>query len=399
MTHPKARLGWTGLFFKTGSVDVNIQDPAGEIPFYTCGKKILSVTEGAFNGEALLVAGNGDVGTVIYHKGGPFQAYQRTYVIQGFSRWDTRYLAYQLEGNFKQKMKEKSIGSVLQFITIGDIKGFEVFIPPIPTQTAIADYLDRKTAAIDTLIAKKEELIRELDAYRQALITETVSKGLNPDVAVRQSGVAGLGEIPAHWQVVKTGKVLRYIKGKAVPKEDLALEGGASQRFWRTGDFWNLNNREKDEVFVTNSTGLVWKNEDELVICFDGFNSEIGKGTVGMARFEGEGYIDSHLELVTPRSTQVHKRFLEYVHCTSWMESAIVRWARGAIAYSAGYAKYELQLPLPPLPEQEAIAAHLDARLAGFRRTREIASKQIAMLKEYRASLISEAVTGKLAIK
>lgn len=64
----------------------------------------------------------------------------------------------------------------------------------------------------------------------------------------------------------------------------------------------------------------------------------------------------------------------------------------------AGYAQYDLQIPLPPLPEQEEIAAHLDTRLAGFRRTREIALKQIAMLKEYRASLISEAVTGKLAI-
>lgn len=345
---------------------------------------------------ALCVGRVGSCGAVNHHKYPVFISDNALVVRPTRDSVATSFLEYVFRAtNFAPLINQ----GAMPLLTGGDLADLRVPLPESHIQTAIADFLDCKTAAIDTLIAKKEELIRELDAYRQALITETVSKGLNPDVAVRQSGVAGLGEIPAHWQVVKTGKVLRYIKGKAVPKEDLALEGGASQRFWRTGDFWNLNNREKDEVFVTNSTGLVWKNEDELVICFDGFNSEIGKGTVGMARFEGEGYIDSHLELITPRSTQVHKRFLEYVHCTSWMESAIVRWARGAIAYSAGYAKYELQLPLPPLPEQEAIAAHLDARLAGFRRTREIASKQIAMLKEYRASLISEAVTGKLAIK
>jgi len=278
-------------------------------------------------------------------------------------------------------------------LSVEVIERVRVGRPPLATQTAIADYLDRTTAAIDALIAKKELLIEELRKYLKAKTTEVVLRGLNEHAPLKQSPVAAMGLIPAHWQVAKTARVLKYVKGVAVPKEALATEGEESKRFLRTGDYWNVNGYEKDKAYVENTEGLVWKAEGEMVVCFDGFNSVAGKGTVGMARFEGEGYIDSHLELITPKDG-FSKRYLEYVHFTDYLEHEILKAARGAIAYSAGYGKYDLFIPAPPYVEQEVIALHLDQLLTSVAPLMANIRNQLKDLRLLRTALVAEKVSA-----
>ena len=306
---------------------------------------------------------------------------------------DSRYFYYQLAA---KTVELNSLGRGSTFLELSStaLGELEVYAPPLDTQTAIADYLDRKTAAIDALIAKKEQLIEELRKYLKAKTTEFVLRGLNENAPLKQSPVAAMGLIPAHWQVAKTARVLRYIKGAAVPREALATEGDESNRFLRTGDYWNVKGHEKDKAYVENTEGLSWKAEGEMIVCFDGFNSVAGKGTVGMARFEGEGYIDSMLCRVVAKNQLANSKFLEYANYSTCIENQIVASARGATAMHAGHAQYDMYLALPPLDEQVTIVGFLDELFSRVRPLIENTTRQTAELKKYRTAIISEAVSS-----
>lgn len=280
--------------------------------------------------------------------------------------------------------------------TVGNI---EVHLPNLELQRQIAAFLDQETAKIDLLIEKQEKLIELLDEKLKATITEAVTKGLNPDAKMKDSGVEWIGEVPEGWVVTKFGRLAFFVKGVPVPKEDLSFEGEPEHRFLRTGDLWNPNERTKDEVFVDalNTNGLVFKSKDEMIICFDGFNREVGKGTVGFSTFEGEGFIDGMLsKIATKKPAVVSRRFLEYSAMSSISESFIVTNAQGTTAQHAGHCKGEIPLCLPSIDEQNRICQKLDAERLRITEIKKSSIKLIELLKEKRQALISEAVTGKI---
>ncbi|UNG20266.1 restriction endonuclease subunit S [Stutzerimonas zhaodongensis] len=189
-----------GVCIRTGKVDVNIQEEDGIYPFFTCSKDAKKARQFSFDCEALLVAGNGEVGYTQYYKG-KFEAYQRTYVLSDFGDMNARFLQYHYMENLVVSVKGKSIGSVIQFITLNDLRDFPVPIPSQSEQTQIARFLDHETARIDALIEEQQRLIELLKEKRQAVISHAVTKGLDPTVPMKDSGVEWLGEEPAHWSV------------------------------------------------------------------------------------------------------------------------------------------------------------------------------------------------------
>lgn len=158
----------------TGKKDVNAEAPDGQYMFFTCSKTAKRIATYSFDCEALLVAGNGEVGFTQYYKG-KFDAYQRTYVISGFRGVAPLFLRYYMSGLLPLQAQYNSVGSVIEFIKLGDLKGFAVTLPSLPEQQVIADYLDEKCAAIDAMVAEKEALIADLEAYKKSLIYETVT--------------------------------------------------------------------------------------------------------------------------------------------------------------------------------------------------------------------------------
>ena len=158
----------------TGKKDVNAEAPDGQYMFFTCSKTAKRIATYSFDCEALLVAGNGEVGFTQYYKG-KFDAYQRTYVISGFRGVAPLFLRYYMSGLLPLQAQYNSVGSVIEFIKLGDLKGFVVTLPSLPEQQVIADYLDEKCTAIDAVVAEKEALIADLEAYKKSLIYETVT--------------------------------------------------------------------------------------------------------------------------------------------------------------------------------------------------------------------------------
>ncbi|QNF13866.1 hypothetical protein FT670_05060 [Aeromonas jandaei] len=204
-THWKLRRTFhAGISIRTGKVDVNIQDDSGEFPFFTCSREAKKATQYSFDCEALLVAGNGEVGFTQYYNG-KFEAYQRTYVLSDFTEYDVQFLRYHFENNLVIAVENKSIGSVIQFITLGDLRHFPLPTPPHNEQRTIAAFLDYETSRIDRLIAQQQRLIELLKEKRQAVISHAVTKGLNPTATMKDSGVEWLGQVPEHWQCVPFG--------------------------------------------------------------------------------------------------------------------------------------------------------------------------------------------------
>lgn len=169
-----ARTFHLGLDIKTGKVDVNIQEEDGIYPFFTCSKDAKKSNQFSFDCEALLVAGNGEVGYTQYYNG-KFEAYQRTYVISNFGEFDERFLRYHFMENLVTSVKGKSIGSVIQFITLGDLRDFPIPVPSRDEQTQIACFLDHETARIDALIEEAMGGVVLLQERRSALISAAVT--------------------------------------------------------------------------------------------------------------------------------------------------------------------------------------------------------------------------------
>ncbi|MBX9889188.1 MAG: restriction endonuclease subunit S [Flavobacteriaceae bacterium] len=150
---------------KTGKLDVNAENPQGKYPFFTCSKKHTYIDNYAFEGESVLVAGNGDLNVKYFN--GKFNAYQRTYVIQPQKTLNGKYLYYFLE-TYVEKLREQSIGGVIKYIKLGNLTDAKIPLPPLATQQKIASILDKA----DELCQYNKQLIDKYDALTQSLFLE-----------------------------------------------------------------------------------------------------------------------------------------------------------------------------------------------------------------------------------
>ena len=212
----------------------------------------------------------------------------------------------------------------------------------------------------------------------------------------KDSGVEWLGQVPAHWKLTHSGLITKYVKG--MPSTELYFEPGPGRiPFLRTGDYWNSN---PQPVYVRDEPQLIKKELGEAVVCFDGFNTVLDQGTIGLFSRKLAGALDGMLWLLYTKNEHVATRkFLEYCHGSAHARSHVVADARGAIAKHAGHAVASIPVLLPPLSEQQAITAFLDRETAKIDALVAEANTAIDLLKERRSALISAAVTGKIDVR
>lgn len=266
-------------------------------------------------------------------------------------------------------------------------------------QDAIAAFLDRETARIDVLTAKKQRLIELLAEKRTTLISQAVTKGLNPAAPMKNSGAEWLGEIPAHWKVLR----LRFaIKTNPTRWEIIGLEPGAPVSFVpmeAVGEYGGLNlDAEKpiDEI----GTGYTYFRDGDVVVakitpCF-----ENGKGALATGLKNGIAFGTTELHVLRP-SESMDRLFLFYLTI-----SQPFREVGASEMYGAGGQKRvpdgfirDLRPAIPPLDEQRAIAAFLDHETARIDALIAKVKSAIGQLHEYRAALIADAVTGKIDVR
>ena len=269
-------------------------------------------------------------------------------------------------------------------------------LPPLSEQRAIAAFLDRETAQIDALVAKKERLIELLQEKRTALISRAVTKGLDPDVPLKDSGVEWLGEIPTHWEVKRVSQISEILRGKFThrPRNDPALYDGPYP-FVQTGDVTRARKEITSYRQTLNERGL-------------GVSKMFPSGTLVMTIAANIGDVavldfaacfpDSVVGFV-PRSG-IERDFLFYVFLA--MKPELLREAP---VNTQGNLNIERigsigsPIPVPSESEQRAIAAFLDRETAQIDSLIAKVQEAIDRLKELRTALISAAVTGKIDVR
>ncbi|MEN2775221.1 restriction endonuclease subunit S [Acetivibrio clariflavus] len=278
--------------------------------------------------------------------------------------------------------------------TISNFNGnkYANMILPLPSyyeQKAISNFLDQKTAEIDSLIADKEKLIELLQEKRQAIITEAVTKGLNPNVRMKDSGIEWIGEIPEHWNLRRIRYLANIRNVKAsdsdIDKTYVGLENIES----KTGKL--LTNGDDEQQFV-GETANIFKKGDVL---FGKLRPYLAKCII--ADFDGR--CTSEL-LVLKTTSYILPKYLHFFMLSPKFIDVVNSSTYGAKMPRASWDFIgNLEIPLPSIKEQEDIVEYLTEFISRIDDLISDINTQIQKLKEYRQSLISEAVTGKIDVR
>ncbi|MCT7622415.1 restriction endonuclease subunit S [Aliarcobacter butzleri] len=283
----------------------------------------------------------------------------------------------------------------------------EIFLtfPPVEEQQQIANFLDKATAKIDTLIEKQTKQIELLKEKRQAVISYAVTKGINPNVPMKDSGVEWLGEIPEHWEVSKLRFLFSFSIGLNITKANLIDEDGIPcVNYGEIHSKYGFEvNANKDslkyvdkEYLITSKTSLL--SEGDFVFAD---TSEDVKGSGNFTHVVGDSKIFAGYHTVIARLiNNYNSRYFAYIFDSNIFRTQIQLSIKGVKVFSITQAILKNCLIwFPVIEEQQQIVNYLDEKTSKIDTLIEKSNKSIELLKEKRTALISAAVTGKIDVR
>ena len=363
----------------------------GHTRFFDGDVVVAKITPCFENGKGALIRGtlNGiGFGTTELH------------VLSPGSEIDARYLYYITASDRFRRLGEAAMfGAAGQKRVPEDfVRDYRVPVPPLAQQRAIADYLERETARLDALVAEKESLLKLLAEKRQALITHAVTRGLDPDAPMRDSGIPWLGGIPAHWEVWKLGHVASIGNGSTPNRSNASYwTGGAIP--WLNSSVVNQSEATGADQFVTASAvqecHLPLVKADSVLIAITGQGRTRGRAVV----LSIDSTINQHLAFIQPERSRLRSWFLR------WTLFAAYDFLR-SISDDAGGTKgaltceqvANLRVPIPPLDEQAAILDCVGVSAGRLDFLRSATEETITIIKERRTALVTAAVTGRIDV-
>lgn len=315
---------------------------------------------------------------------------------------DGRFLFYHLlSSRFIDTVNSMTYGTKMPRASWDQIGNLALSLPPLPEQRAIAAFLDEQTAKIDALIAKKQRLLELLAEQRSALISQTVTKGLNSDAEMKDSGIKWLGKIPEHWKV-KRLKHVTNIMFSSVDK--LTYESEKPVSLCNYVDVYKNDCINSDIEFMQASASaeeirkFTLKKDDVMITKDSESFNDIAIPAYVPSELENVlcGY---HLALIRSKAIADGK-FLFWALKARPINYQFEVEATGITRYGIDqYAIGNTYSLLPPFHEQHAIAAYLDCQTAKNDTLTAKVESAIERLREYRSALISSAVTGKIDVR
>ena len=303
-------------------------------------------------------------------------------------------------GYFKDYICQLSTFNTQFNIGMRTLEKAKICFPPLPEQQKIADYLDRKCAEIDELVALQEKMIEELKAYKQSVITEAVTKGLNPNAPMKDSGIAWIGEIPKEWNVIKFFRICSIITDFVASGSFESLRVNVPYLDFpdyamlvRTIDL-SGKGKASEKVYISKHSYDFLKNSNL-------FGGEIILPNIGAS--VGDVYIVPQLyEKMSLAPNSIMFKTISYdKYWYYYFFSKAGKQAIFDICQSTAQSKFNktdlrnIKVCVPSLLEQQQIADYLDRKCAEIDELVAVKQQKIETLKEYKKSLIYEYVTGK----
>ncbi|WP_411691035.1 restriction endonuclease subunit S [Acinetobacter gandensis] len=293
-----------------------------------------------------------------------------------------------------------SVGTIQRQVKWHLLKTIQLSIPSLIEQNTIANFLDTETARIDNLISKQEKLIELLEEQRKSIISHAVTKGLNPNAPMKDSGVEWLGDVPEHW-MTPSSKHLLEIPITDGPHETPNFVDDGVPFISAEAISKGKINFDKKRGYITPELNAIYskkyspKIEDIYMV-----KSGATTGKVAMVETTEEFNIWSPLAVFRCNKNKVLPKFLLAVFNSSHFYDALVlNWSYGTQQNIGMGVLSNIEIPCPPLKEQAEIIQHLDAQNTKFDKLISTQSQLIEKLKEYRSSIISHAVTGKIDVR
>lgn len=267
-----------------------------------------------------------------------------------------------------------------------DLLNIPIPVPPLSEQKTIAGFLDKKCGAVDALIADIQQEIETLEQYKRSVITEAVTKGLDPSVLMKDSGIQWIGAMPANWECVRGKYILKYLQ-KPVKKDDGVIT------CFRDGEVTLRSNRREDGFTMADKEiGYQGVDIGDLVVHgMDGF-----AGAIGISDSRGKAS-----PILNVLGTKQNKRYIMYYLRSMAYSDVFMALSTGIRVRSCDLRwnkLAELWYPIPPLKEQEEIVTYIDETIQKTNKIIFDKQTQIETLESYKKSLIYEYVTGKKEI-
>ena len=378
------------VIIKNGKDYKDVQVNEGGFPVIGSGGEFAKASNYLYDGEVILMGRKGTINKPLYFKGKFWSVDTMFYCIPRKAVCG-KYIYYQAT-IFPFNLYSTS--TALPSMTQSDLCNNPIVFPPLAEQQQIAIYLDAKTEKIDKMIAKAEKKIEYLGELKQSLITRAVTRGLNPNAPLKDSGVKWIGDVPEHWEIAPL-KYFTHIKtGSTPPTLNQEYYESEDINWFTPGDFESLtlkksgkmiSNKAKDDyackIFPAGSVYIV------------GIGATIGK----VASCSESASCNQQINVLIPIKDKIDCRYL--VYCMNSQKEGILLSANMVTLPIINQTKMgQLPIPIPLYAEQQQIATYLDIKCSKIDYIIAAQKKKIAYLQELKQSLIANVVTGKIKV-
>lgn len=356
-------------------------------PVIGSGGQFAWASQYMYDGEVVLLGRKGTIDKPLYYKGKFWTVDTMFYGIPKKNA-NCKYLLYQAKNI---PFERYATATALPSMTQTDLNNNAICMPPLKEQAAIANYLDKKCSEIDNVISAQQKRIALLQELKQSVITHAVTKGLDPNVEMKDSGVEWIGEVPKHWDVMKTSLAFQGIGSGTTPstsKKEFYDEEG---KYWlQTGDLNDgviLGTSKKVSDIAIKVCNLKLYPKDSVVIAMYG-------ATIGKVGILGIKTATNQACCVLPANNHMVAKysFYEFLACKPALLVSAIGGGQPNISQDTIRKQ---KIAVPPVEEQKMIADYLGKKCVSIDSSISKAQHQVDLLQEYKQSLITEVVTGK----
>ncbi|MBR4332495.1 MAG: restriction endonuclease subunit S [Clostridia bacterium] len=374
----------------TGNQDTQDNDPDGVYPFYVRSPIVERSNKYTFDGEAILMAGDGvGAGKVFHYVEGKYGCHQRVYSLQNIKNISRRFLFYYLQNRFYISIDIANSKSTVDSVRLNMLQDFPVVFPSKLEQDKISTFLDIECARIDAVIEQTRASIEEYKKLKQSVITKAVTKGIHPNRSMKDSGVDWIVTIPSDWQM---------IRGKGLFVETNVRSDDGSEELLTVSQYTGITPRSQKTVNMFEAETL-----EGYKVCEIGDIAAntmwLWAGAIGVSQYKG--VISPSYNIYRQIGNAYVSKYLDYMLRVPPLVQHYESLSTGIRASRLRLYPEQflgIRFPVPSIEEQRQIVDYLDAKAVEMDNLIEKKEELLAELESYKKALIYEYVTGKKEI-